>query len=271
MVLCSYYRIGMRILVGIIACFISASNTLAGDVPTVGLLYNTKETHSLVFQCQQSSENILECDFTQTAVRKKAKPEDLKTTLSQARDEFRAGVKMTPEECKVYSELVEILEGRKKPPKEQEFKKISDIAKKDLLASTKAMIQFCNSRTEENFLKMIRLDHDKNIRTCQVSSNTFKQTFRYIKDNVSGVGTWVAKGEPTGPCGIVVLSRFEPEQPKGVPLVFWKYITRKAVMNPQGSFLPGASCKGFDESEYVYDWRSKEHQLSCDYIEFSAL
>lgn len=266
-----YHRIGLPIVVSIIVCFIVGSNTLAGDAPDVGLLYNTKETHSLVFQCQQSSENILECDFTQTAVRKKAKPEDLKTTLSQARDEFRAGVKMTPAECKAYSELVEILEGRKKPPKEQEFKKISDIEKKDLLASTKAMTQFCKSRTEENFLKMIRLDHDKNTRTCQVSSNTFKQTFRYIKDNVSGVSTWVAKGEPVGPCGVVQLSRFEPEQPKGVPFVFWKYIARKVVTNPQGFIVPGASCKGLDESEYLYDWRSKEHQLSCDYIEFSVL
>lgn len=271
MVLCSYYRIGMRIFVGIIACFISASNTLASDAPDVGLLYNTKESHSLVFQCKQSTKNILECDFTQIAVRKKAKAEDLKVSLSQARDEFRAGVKMTPEECKAYGELVEILEGRRMAPKEQEFKKISDIAKKDLLASTKAMTQFCKSRTEENFLKMIRLDHNKNLRTCLVNSNTFKQSFRYVQNNVSGVGAWVAKGEPTGPCGIVVLSRFEPEQPKGVSLVIWKYITRKAVMNPQGSFLPGASCKEFDEREYIYDWRSKEHQLSCDYIEFSAL
>lgn len=266
-----YYRIGIPTVVSIIVCFILVSSTLAGEAPDVGLLYNTKETHSITFRCQQSSESELECDFTQTAVRKKAKPEDLKTSLNQARDEFRAGMKLTDEECKAYSELVEILEGRKKPPKEQEFKKISDTAKKDLLASTKAMTQFCRSRTEENFLKMIRLDHDKSIRTCQVSSNTFKQTFRYIKDNVSGVGTWIAKGEPTGPCGIVVLSRFESEQPKGSSLIFWKFITRKAITNLQGFIVPGTSCKGLDESEYLYDWRSKEHQLSCDYIEFSAL
>lgn len=271
MALCTYYRIGMQILVGIIACFISTSTTLAGDAPDTGLLYNTKETHSLVFQCQQSSENTLECDFTQTAVRKKAKPEELKTSLDQARNEFRAGVKFTNEECKAYSELVEILEGRKKAPKEQELKKISDIAKKDLLTSTKAMTQFCKSKTEENFLKMIQLNHDKNTRTCQVSSNTFKQIFRYIKDNVSGGGTWVVKGEPTGPCGTVQLSRFEPEQPKGSSLVLWKYIAKKAVTNPQGFIAPGVSCKELDESEYLYDWRSKEHQLSCDYIDFSAL
>lgn len=266
------YRIGLPIVVSIIVWLIGASTILAGDAPDVGLLYNTKETHSLVFRCQQSTENVLVCEFTQTAVRKKAKPKDLKATLEQAQAEFRDGVKFTSEECKAYSQLLEIFEGRKKPLKgEDKFNKISNIEKKDLIDSTKAMTQFCKDKTEDNFLKLIRLNHDKNMRTCQVSSNTFKQTFRYIQDNVSGVSTWVTKGEPEGPCGVVQLSRFEPEQSKGVPFVFWKYIARKAVTNPQGFIAPGASCKGLDESEYLYDWRSKEHQLSCDYIEFSAL
>ena len=267
-----YYRIGFPIVVSIIICLIGALNTLAGDVPDMGLLYNTKETHSLVFRCQQNSENVLICEFTQTAVRKKAKPEDLKSSLDKARAEFRNGVKFSPEECKTYSQLLEVFEGRKKPPKgEDKINKMSTIEKKDIIESMKAMTKFCKDKTETNYLKLIHLSHEKDMRTCQVSSNTFKQTFRYIQDNVSGVGTWVTKGEPAGPCGLVQLSRFEPEQTKGVPFVFWKYTARKAVTNPQGFIAPGVSCKGLDESEYLYDWRSKEHQLSCDYIEFSVL
>lgn len=266
------YRIGYLIVVSIIVWLIGASNVLAEDAPDMGFLYNTKETHSLVFQCHKSTDNMLECDFTQTAVRKKEKPDDLKASLNQARDEFRNGVKFTSEECKSYSDLLDILEGRKKPPKEEGLKNITEIEKRDLIESMKAMTQFCKDKTEENYLKLIRLNHDKNMRTCQVSSNTFKQTFRYIQDNVSGKGTWVTKGDPAGPCGIVQLSRFEPEQPKkGFPITFWKYIARKAITNPQGSIAPGALCKELDESEYLYDWRSKEHQLSCDYIDFSAL
>ena len=267
-----YYRIGLPIVISITVSLFVASNTLAGDAPGVGFLYNTKETHSLTYRCQQNTEAILECDFVQTSVRKKEKPEDLKTSLRQARDEFRNGVKFTSEECKAYSELLDILEGRRKPPKEDKFNKIREIEKRDLIESTKAMTQFCKNKTEDNYLKLIQLNHEKNMRTCLVSSITFKQTFRYIQDNVSGLGIWVAKGDPVGPCGVVQLSRFELEQPKGnIPIVFWKYIARKAITNPQGFIVPGASCKGLDESEYLYDWRSKEHQLSCDYIEFSAL
>jgi hypothetical protein len=243
----------------------------AEEVPSVGLLYNTKETHSMVYRCQQNRDNSLDCEFTQTAVRKKAKPEDLNSKLNQARKEFRGGAKNSAEECKMFNELVDVLEGRKKPPKEEGFKEITDMQKKDLLKTSRGMVEFCKSRTEENFLNMVRLVHEKETRTCQVSSNAFKQSFRYVQDTLSDTGAWVVQGTPEGPCGIVQLSRFEPDRLKDSKLIFWKYVARKAVTNPQGSFFPGASCKGFDEGEYVYDWKSKEHSLGCDYVEFSPL
>jgi hypothetical protein len=252
-------------------CLTDMPNALAGEAPTTGLLYNTKETHSMVFRCQINSKNILDCEFTQTAVRKKGKPEDLDASLKQASEEFKGGVKVSTEECKLYGDLVDILEGRKKPPKEQGLSEITDIEKADLLKSTKAMRKFCTSKNEKDFLNVVRISHEKNLRTCKVSSNTFKQSFKMVQDNLSGTGSWVAKGEADGPCGIVQLSRFEPEKLKDTSLVFWKYIARKAVTNPNGEFFPGASCKNLDESEYIYDWRSKEHSLGCDYIEFSAL
>lgn len=243
----------------------------AEEVPNTGLLYNTKETHSLVYRCQQNQDNSIDCDFIQTAVRKKSKPEDLNSMLNQAREEFRSGAKMDAEECKMFKDLVDILEGRKKPPKEEDFKGITDLQKRDLLKTGKGMMDFCKSRTEENFLNIVRLGHEKDTRTCQMSANTFKQTFRFVQDNLSGTGAWVVQGTPEGPCGIVQLSRFEPERLKDSKLVFWKYVARKAVTNPQGTFFPGASCKGLDEGEYIYDWRSKEHSLGCDYVEFSPL
>jgi len=248
-----------------------ATGASAEEAPSTGLLYNTKETHSLVYRCQQNRDDSLDCDFIQTAVRKNAKPEDLNSKLNQARKEFRGGAKITAEECKMFKDLVDIIEGRKKAPKEEGFRDITDMQKRDLLKTGKGMMDFCKSRTEENFLNIIRLGHEKDTRTCQVSANTFKQTFRFVQDNLSGTGAWVVQGTPEGPCGIVQVSRFEPERLKDLKLVFWKYVARKAVTNPQGMFFPGASCKGFDESEYIYDWRSKEHSLGCDYVEFSPL
>lgn len=250
---------------------VGASSASAEEAPSTGLLYNTKEAHSLVYRCQQNLDNSLDCEFTQTAVRKKTKPDDLNFKLNQAREEFRAGVKMSADECKMYKDMNDVFEGRKKAPKEEGLKEITEMQKKDLLKMTKSMMEFCKSKTEENFLNFVRLGHEKDTRTCKVSANTYKQAFRFVQDHLSNAGAWVVQSTPEGPCGIVQLSRFEPERLKDSKLVFWKYLARKAITNPQGSFFPGASCKGLDEGEYVYDWRSKEHSLGCDYVEFTPL
>jgi hypothetical protein len=167
--------------------------------------------------------------------------------------------------------MVEILEGRKKAPKEDGWKEFTEMQKKDYLIITKALLEFCKSKTEQNFLNVIRLGHEKDTRTCKVSSQPFKQRFRFVSDDISGAGSWVTEGAPEGPCGFVQLSRFEPDLQRDFKRAFWKYIARKAVTNPQGSFFPGTSCKGFDEGEYLYDWKAKERFLGCDYIEFSPL
>lgn len=247
------------------------SSASAEDVPSTGLLYNTKESHSLVYRCQRNNDNSLACDFIQTAVRKKAAQEDLNSKLDQAREEFSRDAGIDAGQCKMARDLVDILEGRKNAPREDSFKRATDMQKKDLLRMSKGMIEFCKSRTEESLLNMIRIGHEKDVRTCQVSSNTFKQSFEFVQDNLTGTGVWVVRGTPEGPCGIVQLSRLEPERLKDSGFVFWKYVARKVVTNPQGTFYPGVSCKGLDEAEYIYDWRSKEHSMGCDYVEFSAL
>lgn len=261
-----------RVLAACGVWLLGVTSVLAADeTPSVGLLYNTKETHSLVYRCQQDRDATLDCEFIQTAIRKKAKPEELASKLEQARKEFRGGIKWSADECKSYSQMVDVLEGRKKPPKEEGLKEMTDKQKKDALAFGKALSDFCRSGTEESYLKIASLAHDKDTRTCKVGSNPFKQTFKFVQDFVSGSDSWVTQGTPEGPCGIVQLCRFESERTKDSKLVFWKYIARKAITNPKGSLLlPGVSCKDLDEGEYLYDWRAKEHSLGCDYIEFSA-
>lgn len=249
---------------------LGAMSVQAADAPTSGLLYNTSESHSMVYRCRLDQSTSLECEFTQTAVRKKAKPAELGQKLKQAREEFRGATEIPEEQCPEWKEVVDVLEGRKKPPRSARLNEMPTIQRKEVLAMTKAFSEFCTTKSVESFLKVVRLGHEKDVRTCLVSAHVFKQSFRFVQDDLSGKGSWVARGSPDGPCGIVELSRFEPESPKG-KLVFWNYIARKAVTNPEGSFAPGVSCKGLDESGYLYGWKSKEHALGCDYIEFSPL
>lgn len=124
--------------------------------------------------------------------------------------------------------------------------------------------------TEENYLKITKADHEKNLRTCQVSSNPFTQEFVWISDFGNG-GAWVVSSQPEGPCGVVQLSRFEKDQSDKFGL-FWRYIARKAATNPSGTVIPGLSCSAVDQGEYVYDWKeSRSGHMQSKFIEFSPI
>lgn len=263
-----------RIIVAGGISLLCAASALAEEAPSSGIVYNTKEANFLVYFCEKSRDNSLDCEFTQTRLRKEAKPEELKARLDAARKAFPTSKELTPESCKEQKDFVELLQGRKKAPnKEQQdyLKNISDLEKNDVLKIMDAITAACNSKSEESYLNVVRIGFNKDIRTCVLSSNTYKQSFRLVLDPVSGARSWVTKGDPSGPCGIVQLSRFVPEKLKDSKLTSWKYIAKKAVTNRQGLLMPGMACTDLDEDEYIFDWRSKEHAPGCDYIKFSPL
>ena len=244
----------------------------AQDQPTVGMLYNTSEMHSMVYRCDNSGSGQLGCEFTQTSVRPKARLMDLANTIDDARKSFSSEKPPSSDECSAVRQVLLVIEGKQTAPKPEVIAAMNEISRKDAAAAAGALVAYCTSHTEESFLKMIQINAEKDRRTCQVSSNSFHQTF------TSTVGaqnppTWVAQSNPEGECGIVQLSRFEAEvmQTDKGSFTFWRYIARKAITNPSGEAFPGAKCSGLDERSYIYDWRAKEHQLTCDYIEFSPL
>jgi hypothetical protein len=270
---CSWF--GKPILVTGGLWLVGIMNGWADDAPTYGRLDSTTEAASIFYGCQQKRDNSLDCELNLIIVSKRAKPEDLSTRLNQAREEFRRdGTEWSAEYCKWFTDFVDILEGRKTPPKgydskaiaeaQKKLRETADSEKKDLLNWEKANVEFCKSKTEDNWLNLVRLEYEKDSRTCIVTAHTFSDRFRYIRD--SGAGVWVTQSSPQGPCGIVQLSRFEPER-RG-KFVFWKYVARATMTNPQGTTLDGKSCKQEQVGEYLYDWRTKEHSLSCEYIDF---
>jgi hypothetical protein len=81
-------------------------------------------------------------------------------------------------------------------------------------------------------------------------------------------GPWIVVDRPSGPCGVVNVSRFERDTQSKI---FWKYFAKKVITNPRGEVIPGLSCGGLDEREYLYDRRSQEIFLRCDYIKSDAI
>ena len=246
--------------------------TRAQEYPTLGLLYNTSEMHSMVFRCERPQGGQLSCEFTQTSIRPKATFADLATTIDKARKAFASEKPPSSEDCAGARQVLQILQGKQAAPKPDAAAALTEVSKRDAAALMTALATYCDSPSEDLFVSMIRVGAEKDRRTCQVSSNTFRQTFTRATASQS-LPTWLAESKPEGECGVVQLSRFEPEVTRIGKSNFtnWKFIARKAITNPSGEFFPGAKCSGLDERPYVYDWRAKEHQLTCDYIEFSPL
>lgn len=243
---------------------------MADEVPTRGILYNTKEVSSLTFKCRQTNADSLECDFAQASVRRKSKPEALPEKLKQAKAEFAKGSAMSLEECKGARDLLDVLEGKKKAPKEDALASMTAVEKKDMIQYAQLAVKFCRSDSEADFLAIVRASHDRETRTCLVSSHNFSQVFQKSSPSSKGPAEWTTSTTPQGECGVVQLSRFEPEPAGGVNFTFWKYVARKAIINPNAKDSLGLQCRGLDENTYVYDWRKKEHQVGCAYVTFSA-
>ena len=64
------------------------------------------------------------------------------------------------------------------------------------------------------------------------------------------------------------VSRFEQDETSGSTGLFWRYYAKKVITNPRGEVWPGLSCSGLDQREYLYDWRSKDAYMGCNYIKF---
>ncbi|MGF6178350.1 hypothetical protein [Ensifer sp. 4252] len=201
-------------------------------------------------------------------MRKKAKPADLEKKLYEARKNYPGAVKefSDPKECNMVGAWLGMATGQisidavlaRNPGITTDAAKFKEgmirlqedaKANPSMLDTFRALAGMCDHPTEENFLKITKADHDKGLRTCQVSSNPFAQEFVWVSDVGNG-GAWVVSSQPEGPCGVVQLSRFEKDQ-SHTSALFWRYIARKAATNPSGTVLPGLSCSAVDQGEYV--------------------
>lgn len=272
-----------RLLVGILVATLGFCRSAhSQDYPTTGLVFNTRENSSITYICELNANKRLECEFNQTSVRKAAKPEEWVEELKKAEKSYVEDVKKPRDDCKLFTATQEVLLGRKKPEditngptwadKAEFIKKMrsmSEAEKKDLSGDIAPLVEYCNAPTKENYINLWRSGFDKQLRTCSVGSNAFKQIFKWVVDDSKEGGAWIVDSTASGPCGVVQLSRFEPVRTETTKLTFWRYIARKAITNPNGNILL-AKCKDFDESEYIYDWKNeRNNKLNCTYVEFA--
>ncbi len=259
----------------------STNSLFAQEVPRAGIVYNTKETNSLTYDCVLGRDDKLRCDFIQTNVRKKISKKELTEKIAQIPQQykeaqasgFKNGIFNLPsaEECKMWRELPEILSGKKPPPNGAAgvaaLEALSEIERAYLKHSTEVLIATCDNHSLQSFANLVKLETEKSSKTCLVSSNKFSQQFKRVKGS-AGDEVWVVESKPDSDCGIVRLDVFSADKNDGFQ--FWSYTSKRAVTNPKGQFM-GMECSKFDQDEYLYSWRSREQALECTYIALSPL
>ena len=235
--------------------------------PTVGAVFNTKEASYIRYDCKLKNPTTLECEFTYSSVRKKAKPEDWEKELAKADKNF-AGIRRDWERadssklCADLEKAFEILTGKSSLPKDAE-KKLSEMPegqKADAQKFLNATKQLCRNFSKSALIELGRLQHDKDTRTCRVYSSFDRQTF-----SREGENDWVSVQKGRGICRSVTIERFEREKSA---YDFWVFFSRKTVTNPSKKIIETTCRELSDETERKFDWHDRDLFLNCDYIEF---
>lgn len=281
----------MRYLLGSMM-LAAATGALATDAPlSVGTVHNTRDNGWISYECDPVEDDRLTCVMTQVMIRKKLSPSQVEAKYQEAvrgwpealakeyktaPDRIMDGKEMK-ELCSMASAYVGLLRGSGNgaglPPEAvASVRTQSAIQKRDNEQQFGAILDSCASKNLDGMRRSTRLALERDARTCTVSTNRFQQTFRPVRNLDGKLTSWTfADTTPQGECGVVQMSRFRPADPDGkTDTIFWQYVAKKAIANPDGSFFL-ASCKDLDESETLYDWRSKEIALQCDYIEYSPI
>lgn len=271
-------NISFLIAIGLMAL---PSKAYSDEYPNTIQVYSEKENASAVINCKKDGNETLHCDFTQVRVRKLAKKSELKKKIKKripdVLSEFKKNPTSLKKTCSETTAMYNLVSGKTKPNESElkinkqifskKFKKMSPTEKKDLLVNFRATKEALCKPSVNTLKQMIVVEHDKLTRTCAVSSQTFKQSFK--RDYQTG--NWVHTSPPDGICGIVHIGTLEKAKIRGKLNKFglWNYISTKVVTNKKGENWP-TKCSEYDEGEYRYNWRKDDKYLGCDYIKFSA-
>lgn len=251
----------------------SYSSAFGGDskYPYVALLYAPDKNVKLEVKCDLISNTKMTCDFKQISVTKIGKAEDLKKLLRQGVKELEKsmGASKGPFDEKFCSNTKSSLDSIKtgKMPQKADAIKFKNFLTKvkansrhrsDFINLLEITLKVCDDPSQINIESMIRLTHDKQMRTCRINTSDWSETFI-----PSAKGTqWTSNKGPVGECGIIDIGVFKKTTEN-----FWTYESNRIVTNKKGKWAMGQLSCGEREYKSFYDWRSSENFLGCDYIE----
>jgi hypothetical protein len=249
-----------------------------GDYPVSVLVYGTAEDDYITGKCRKTSEMKIQCDLLQVHVSRKGKLEDRDKITSMLKskeglkelNDFKVSPvfkKMCSEGRKVLDSLAsgQIPKSANKERWEKNFKNSHPRHKSYILETVNSLIIFCNNPSAENYESYLAFALEKDMRTCTVWHNSYKQTF--TRSNRSSK-QWISNEGPSGECDVIDISVLKKDE-RTSGINFWVYESERIITNKEAKFLGGlASCKDRPEEKMFYDWKQPEKFFGCDYIDF---
>lgn len=248
------------------------------DYPFNVVVYGTVENDYITGECIKLAETKMQCDLLQVHVSRKGKPKDRDKIASMLKskeglkelNEFKKSPgfkKMCSEGEKMFNALkagvVPKFSDREKW--EKNFKNSHPRHKAHIMDTVNSMKVFCDNPSEENYESFLMLSHEKDMRTCTVWHNSYKQNF--TRSNSSS-DKWISNEGPSGDCDVIDIAVFKKANTK-FGSSFWVYETERIITNKEAKFMGGlAMCKDRLEQKMLYDWNQPKKFRGCDYIDF---
>lgn len=279
----------MRSIFFTLVLFFSTPVYAEVDYPSVGITYENGNASSISYDCNLVSDDVLNCKFIQTRLRKEEK---LKTN-EEIGLEVQELFKISKEDagldegtlagmCSSTKVIIEALAGKRnidliaKEAFQQgvitdskhfvdSINEMSEAEKGAIIKQSQGILGLCDAVTPASVAKFFKMNNERAARTCNISSIAFNQSFRYVSGMKQGQGSWVVIDNPSGSCGIINLSRFEQSDS------MWDYYSKKSVTNPKGMLFSDVACGELDEDEYLYSWRPDDYYVECDIVKFKPL
>lgn len=270
----------MKFLKIILFGLIGANSTLllAADFPSRGIVFNTKESSSLTYECLLDKNDKLRCDFIQTIIRKKLTKSEFLERMAKIPEQYKkekaGGIKSgefsspSAKECAMYRDGIDILSGKKPAPNGIDVTASLTIRGiEDNKRIFEALLGVCENPVLQSFVNLARVGGEKELNTCEAASIKYSQVFKHVRGG-NGKEVWVVESSADGDCGAVRLDTFSADVINDHN--YWNYTARKVITNPNGKMM-GMECAKFDQDEYLYSWKTREIAMDCSYINFSPL
>jgi len=234
------------------------TNVIGQEPPYSGTLYHQTENSSLNYTCQKKGE-FLECSFNQLSIWGKS-TDDIIESNERIKKLWKEDKGFSKKTCSEFKEFQNSLRG-KNDKNQTQISNMSEFEKTNTLKYLDLAIKFCKKPTIKTFQKIAKLGNENNKKTCIINSQSFTQKFQKIPQTKK----WVVVPETREYCGVIDVSRFEPEE-DSKQFEKWKYIGEKKVLNKDNKDI--IDCSMLDEKPYVFSGNFRSFSKSCEFFKF---